>query len=240
MAARIGVGRKRATVAALIVAAGEGHRTGAPQAKAFIPLEGIPLVAYAVQPFEDCHRIQSIYPVLRNQDFTAWEQKVLNPFRLRKARPPVAGGPTRQDSVRLGLESIKKQEEIDVVLIHDGARPFLDTSHVEQLLDTMEDAQAAVLAVPAKDTIKIIAEGHVLDTPPRGSLWHIQTPQAFDYALILEAHRKAFTDGIIATDDATLAEHMGVPVMIVRGSYRNIKITTKEDVVMARALLKDQ
>jgi 2-C-methyl-D-erythritol 4-phosphate cytidylyltransferase len=203
-------------------------------------LEGIPLVAYALRPFEACQRIQSIYPVLRNQDFTAWEQEILKPFRPRKARSPVAGGPTRQDSVRLGLESMEKQDDIGVVLIHDGARPFLDTSHVEQLLDTMDDAQAAVLAVPVKDTIKIIAEGHVLGTPTRGTLWHIQTPQAFDYPLILEAHRKAFTDGMVATDDATLAEHMGVPVMVVRGSYRNIKITTKEDLVMARALVKDR
>jgi 2-C-methyl-D-erythritol 4-phosphate cytidylyltransferase len=240
MAARIALGMRKKAVA-LIVAAGEGHRMGIPRSKAFIPLEGIPILALAVRPFEDCDRIHSLYPVLREQDFLAWNQEILKRFPLRKAKPPVAGGLTRQDSVRLGLESIGEEEEIDVVLIHDGARPFLDISQVEQLLDTMEETQAAVLAVPAKETIKVVSpEKHVLETPARGSLWHIQTPQAFDFPTILEAHRKAFRGGVFATDDATLLEHMGVPVMIVQGSYRNIKITTREDLVMARALLEDR
>ena len=241
MAARIAVGiRKRAV--ALIVAAGEGRRMGVPQSKAFIPLEKTPLLALAVRPFEGCDRIDSFYPVLREQDFVAWDQEVLKRFPLRKAKPPVAGGLTRQDSVRLGLESIEQgEEEIDVVLIHDGARPFLDILQVEQLLDTMEETQAAVLAVPAKETIKVVSpENRVLETPERGSLWHIQTPQAFDFPTILEAHRKAFRDGVCATDDATLLEHLGVPVVIVQGSYRNIKITTREDLVMAQALLEDR
>jgi len=240
MAARIAVGMRKKAVA-LIVAAGEGRRMGIPRSKAFIPLEGIPLVALAVRSFETCDRIHSLYPVLRKQDFLAWDQEVLTRFPLKKAKPPVAGGLTRQDSVRLGLESIGDEEEIDVVLIHDGARPFLDISHVEQLLDTMEKAQAAVLAVPAKETIKVVStENHVLETPARGSLWHIQTPQAFVFSAILEAHRKALRDGVSATDDATLLEHIGVPVIIVQGSYRNIKITTREDLIMARALLNDR
>ena len=232
--------RKKAV--ALIVAAGEGRRMGVPQSNAFIPLEKTPLLALAARPFEDCDRIDSLYPVLRAQDFAAWDQEVLKRFPLRKAKPPVAGGLTRQDSVRLGLESIGEGEEgVDVVLIHDGARPFVDILQVEQLLDTMEEAQGAVLGVPAKETIKVVSpEKRVLETPARGSLWHIQTPQAFDFQTILEAHRKASRDGVYATDDATLLEHLGVPVVIVQGSYRNIKITTKEDLVIARALLEDR
>jgi 2-C-methyl-D-erythritol 4-phosphate cytidylyltransferase len=226
-------------VAALIVAAGEGRRLGAPQTKAFIPLKGIPILAHTIQSFEASSRIQSLYLVLREKDLDSWHQKIFKKFPSKKTRQPVAGGLRRQDSVRLGLESIK--EDIDIVLIHDGARPFIDTTIIERLLDTMEEAQAAVVAVPAKETIKIVSSaGHVLETPAREGLWQIQTPQAFDYRLILEAHRKAFADGFVTTDDSTLVERLGVPVTVVCGSYKNIKITTPEDLILAQALLEDR
>ncbi len=239
MATRVAVRKTRKRVAALIVAAGEGRRMGAPQTKAFIPLKGIPILAHTIQPFEACRRIQSLYVVLRKQDLDPWHQKVLHRFPFKKIKPPVAGGVERQDSVRLGLESI--EEDTDVVLIHDGVRPFVDASMIERLLDTVEEAQAAVVAVPAKETVKVVSShGQVLDTPAREGLWYVQTPQAFDYRLILDAHRKALADGIGTTDDSTLVERLGIPVMVVQGSYRNIKITTPEDLIIARALLGDR
>ena len=226
-------------VAAVIVAAGEGRRMGTSRAKAFIPLNGTPMLVYAIRPFEACSRIQSLHPVLRKEDIHSWHQKILEKFPFKKANSPVAGGSSRQDSVRLGLESIR--EDIDIVLIHDGVRPFVDARMLEQLLDTMEEAQAAVLAVPAKETMKVVSSGgRVLETPDREALWHIQTPQAFDHRIILEAHRKALADGIMATDDSTLVERLGIPVTVVQGSYRNIKITTSEDLIIARALLEHE
>lgn len=226
-------------VAALIVAAGEGRRMEAPQTKAFIPLKGVPILAYTIEPFEACGRIQSIYPVLREQDIHSWQQRILDKFSFKKTKPPVVGGSRRQDSVRLGLEAIK--QDIDIVLIHDGARPFIDTAILERLLETMEEFQAAVVAVPAKETIKVVSsKGRVLETPTREGLWCIQTPQAFDYGLIVDAHRQALTDGVVATDDSTLIERLDVPVAVVQGSYRNIKITTPEDLLIARALLENR
>ncbi|NIQ38094.1 MAG: 2-C-methyl-D-erythritol 4-phosphate cytidylyltransferase [Proteobacteria bacterium] len=212
---------------------------GAPQTKAFIPLKRIPILAHTIRPFEACSRIQSIYLVLRDQDIPSWQQRIVDKFSFTKTKPPVAGGSRRQDSVRLGLEAIK--QDIDIVLIHDGARPFIDTAILERLLETMKEFQAAVVAVPAKETIKVVSsKGRVLETPTREGLWHIQTPQAFDYRLILDAHRQALTDGVVATDDSTLIERLDVPVAVVQGSYRNIKITTPEDLLIARTLLENR
>ena len=226
-------------VAALIVAAGEGRRMKTPRAKPFIPLKGVPVLVYAIQPFEACDAIQSLYPVLRKQDIPLWRQEILQKFDFKKTRPPVTGGTRRQDSVRLGLESIR--EEIDIILIHDAARPFVDIPILEQLLKAMEKSKAAVLAVPAKETIKIVSStGHTLETPARESLWHIQTPQAFEYPVILEAHRRALADAFTAPDDSTLVERLGIPVTVIQGSYKNIKITTGEDLIIARAMLEHQ
>lgn len=239
MATRIAVRKLRSRVAALIVAAGEGRRMETSQPKAFIPLEGLPIVVHTIQPFEACSRIQSLHLVFRKEDLQSWHQKVLDEFRFRKTRPPVAGGSRRQDSVRLGLESIK--EDVDIVLIHDGARPLVDAPMLERLLDRAEESQAVVVGVPAKETIKIVSsEGRVLETPARGGLWHVQTPQAFDYGLIIEAHRKALADGVVSTDDSALVERLDIPVTVVEGSYENIKITTPEDLIIARALLANR
>jgi 2-C-methyl-D-erythritol 4-phosphate cytidylyltransferase len=239
MATRLAVQRQRKKVAALIVAAGEGRRMETFRTKAFIPLKDVPILVHAIQPFETCSHIQSLYLVLREQDIPAWHEEILKKIPFKKTRPPVVGGSRRQDSVRLGLEAIR--EDIDTVLIHDGARPFVDDRMLEELLDTMEEARAAVVAVRAKETLKIVSSrGHILETPARERLWHIQTPQAFDFHLIVEAHHKALADGIVATDDSTLVERLGIPVTVVQGSYRNIKITTPEDLIIARALLENR
>lgn len=236
MATRVVVRRERRKVAALIVAAGEGRRMGTSRAKAFIPLREVPILAYTIQPFEACDRIQSLYPVLRKEDLHSWHGEILDRFPFKKTKPPVVGGLRRQDSVRLGLEAIR--EDIDTVLIHDGARPLVDISMLEQLLDTMEEVEAAIVGVPAKDTLKTVSsDGTVLNTLPRKSLWHIQTPQAFYYSLIIEAHRKALAENFQASDDAMLVERMGIPVKLVEGSYENIKVTTPEDLALAQIIL---
>jgi 2-C-methyl-D-erythritol 4-phosphate cytidylyltransferase len=207
--------------------------------KAFIPLNGVPILVHAIRPFESCDRIQGLYLVLRKEDIPSWHGEILKEFPFKKTKTPVAGGVQRQESVRLGLEAIK--EDIDIVLIHDGVRPLVEPSMVEHLLDAMEQAQAVVAAVPAKDTVKIVSSrGQVLETPARQSLWHIQTPQAFEFRTIVKAHRMAAADGFVATDDSTLVERLDVPVRVLHGSYRNIKVTTPEDLVIARALLDNR
>ena len=212
---------------------------GTPHSKAFLRLNDTPILIHAIRPFEACDRIQCLYLVLREQDLHTWRSEILRKFPMKKTRPPVAGGSRRQDSVRLGLDAI--EEEIDTVLIHDGVRPFVDSALIERLIDTMEEAPAAVVAVPTKETVKVVSpSSRVLETPMRDSLWQIQTPQAFDFQTIVEAHRKALSDGVEATDDSTLVERLGVRVTVVQGSYRHIKITTREDLVMARALLENR
>lgn len=204
--------------------------------KAFLLLRDIPILVHAIRPFETCPQIRSVYIVLRQEDIRAWEDRVLKEYPFTKAKPPVVGGPTRQDSVRLGLEAIR--EDIDAVLIHDGVRPFVEVSLLDRLLRTLEGAPAAVPAVPAKETVKLVSStGQVLETPRRDSVWNVQTPQAFDFSAIVEAHQRALTEGIVATDDAALIERMGLPVTVVQGSYRNIKVTTPDDLVIAQALL---
>jgi 2-C-methyl-D-erythritol 4-phosphate cytidylyltransferase len=236
---KTGVEKPYKKAAALIVAAGEGSRMGSVQGKVFLPLDGIPILVRAIRPFEACEQIESIHVVLREQDFPAWLQEVSRKFSFKKVRTPVAGGLRRQDSVRLGLESIR--EDFDIILIHDGARPLLDVSMLARVLSTMEGVQAAVMAVPAKDTLKSISpQGQVMETLTRDTLWHTQTPQAFDYHLIVEAHRRALEEGFLATDDSMLVERLGVPVVVVRGSYDNIKITTPEDLAIARAILESR
>jgi 2-C-methyl-D-erythritol 4-phosphate cytidylyltransferase len=212
----------------------EGH-----EPKAFLPLKGKPMLVHAIQPFEECSRIESVYPVLRKGDVPSWHKEIIRRFPFKKTKNPVPGGLRRQDSVRLGLESI--QEAVDIILIHDGARPLLEAWMLEKLLDTMEGIQAAVLAVPAKETIKVVShERHVLETPSRETLWHVQTPQAFDYRIIVEAHHRGLAEGITATDDSMLVERLGVPIAVVEGSYRNIKVTTREDLIIAQALIEDR
>jgi 2-C-methyl-D-erythritol 4-phosphate cytidylyltransferase len=224
-------------VAALIVAAGKGRRMGSPRAKAFLTLNGIPILVHAIRPFEASNRIQSLYVVLQREDIQLWQNEILSKFPLKKTKPPVAGGSRRQDSVRSGLEAIS--EDIDTILIHDGVRPFVDETVLDQLLDTMEEALAAVVAVPAKETLKIVSStGQVRETLARERIWTTQTPQAFDFHTLIQAHHKALQDDVQATDDSTLVERMGIPVIVVRGSYTNIKVTTPEDLIVARALLE--
>jgi 2-C-methyl-D-erythritol 4-phosphate cytidylyltransferase len=226
-------------IAALIVAAGEGHRLGMSQPKAFVALGDEPILAHTLRPFEACRRIQSLHLVLREQDIESWHEEILVRYAFRKSKPPVAGGARRQDSVRLGLETV--EEGTDVVLIHDGARPFVDGAMLDRLLDALEEVPAVVVAVPTKETVKVVSSGGlIVETPARDRLWTVQTPQAFEFHTILKAHRKALDEGITATDDSTLVERLGVPVRVVHGSYRNIKITTPEDLRVAQAFLEDR
>mgnify|MGYP002233115773 FL=1 len=149
------------------------------------------------------------------------------------------GGRERQDSVFLGLQQVPQDTEI--VLIHDGVRPFVTEEILERSIAAAKETGGCVAGVPAKDTIKVCdAEGFAIATPDRSTLRQIQTPQTFRRKEILAAYEKAKADGFLGTDDASVAEHSGYPVQVIMGSYRNIKITTKEDLLIGAAFLKEE
>ena len=148
----------------------------------------------------------------------------------------VPGGKERQDSVHNALKVVP--EDAELVCIHDGARPLIQPALLQRCLDTAITHGAAIAAVPVKDTIKVVnGEGLVIDTPPRQTLWSVQTPQAFRRDWLQDAYKRAYQDQYYATDDAALLERYGYTVRVVLGHYENIKVTTPEDLVLAAALL---
>ncbi|MDK2888183.1 MAG: 2-C-methyl-D-erythritol 4-phosphate cytidylyltransferase [Thermoanaerobacter sp.] len=224
-------------VFAVVVAAGRSERMGQGVNKQFLPLSGLPVLARSLRIFEEAEPVRGYVVVAAEGDVERVDRLARREWGCRKLRGVVPGGGRRQDSVRNGLEALPPETE--VVLVHDGARPL---ARVEDVLAVAREAArwgAATLAVPVKDTVKEAGSGgFVARTLPREVLWLTQTPQGFRFSLLVEAHRRAAAEKISATDDASLVEAMGHPVKLVPGSYRNIKITTPEDMVVAEALLE--
>lgn len=226
-------------VAAVIPAAGEGRRMGGPLEKQFLLLEGIPLLAHTLRAFESSPFIHGIVVVVPKSRMQLVREKILEQYNISKLLALVAGGPHRQESVRLGLEALDSSWEL--VVVHDGARPLVSLELIARCVETAFLHGAAVAAVPTTDTVKEVdSEGFVLSTPLRERLWMVQTPQAFRYDLILRAHTEAQKEGFLGTDDASLVERLGHKVKIVQGSYENIKITTASDLKLAREILAAQ
>jgi 2-C-methyl-D-erythritol 4-phosphate cytidylyltransferase len=174
--------------------------------------------------------------VVNHRDLPLIQEEILETYHFSKIMKLVIGGRLRQDSVRNGLEAI--DESCDVVIIHDAARPFVSPAFVEKSIFLMEMFDAVIPAIPARDTIKVISkEGFVLKTLERDALWHIQTPQTFKYDLIAKAYREGMAKKLCGYDDSTFIEHLGKRVKVVEGSPYNIKITTPEDLLIARGIL---
>ncbi len=226
--------------AVLIPAAGLGRRMGASISKQYLALHGKPLLAHTLSLFDSHPAVESIYPIVPAEDFTFCQEQIIERFGLRKVRRLVQGGAERQDSVRNGLAALREDGYTEAqrpVLIHDGARPLFNPAQLPALLDVIREVGACILAVPVKDTIKRVAEELIVASPERKFLWQAQTPQGFLYPLLEQAFAEADRAGFCATDDASLLERLGRPVRIVAGDYRNIKVTTPEDLVIATALL---
>lgn len=224
------------TTGAVIVAAGRGSRMGTRESKQFLPLRGKPVLALTVELFERIKEIEEIVLVVGEQDCSRCEAYAQT-YGWRKVRRIMAGGAERQDSVYRGLQGLSPG--VDWVLIHDGVRPFVTPEKIKSCREAALTYGAAVLAVQTKDTIKLVDDtGRIVSTPDRRSLWAVQTPQAFRLSLIREAHERARAAQFTGTDDATLVERMGHPVQIVEGDYRNIKLTTQEDLLWATWLLE--
>ena len=226
------------SVFVLIPAAGMGRRMKAAVNKQYLPLHDRPILAHTIALFDNHPRVDHVYVITPADEFAMCQSEVLQPFGFRKVRDLVAGGTERQDSVRNGLLACGAEAE-DIVLVHDGVRPLLPAATIDRVLDKVAAEGACVVAVPVKDTIKQVADGRIEMTPDRRRLWQAQTPQAFRYGQLCTAYEQAARDGFLGSDDASLVERMGQPVAIVEGSYRNIKITTPEDLILARAFLEN-
>lgn len=218
-------------VAAIIVAAGAGVRMGGID-KLFTELGGIPLLARTIAAFDASPLVDEIVLVTSESNLDrCW--RLVKARGFRKVTELVPGGTRRQDSVQQGLAQVTGSQW---VLIHDGVRPFVDSSLIAAGLEAAREHGAAVAAVPVKDTIKVVnADRMVRNTPNRETLWMVQTPQVFRTDLIRSAYRDAFGD---VTDDAMLLERLGHPIKVYQGCYDNIKITTPEDLELAECILK--
>ena len=223
--------------AAVIVAAGKGKRMGTEISKQFLPLRGKEILAHTVEKFEHAENIRDIV-LVTGQDSLQDVQDMAQEYGWQKIISVVAGGKERQDSVWNGLLAIS--EDTEIVLIHDGVRPFVTEDILNLSIETAVEMGGCVAGVPAKDTIKVCnSENISVDTPDRSTLWQIQTPQTFQKERIVKAYKQAKDAGFIGTDDASLAEYSGYPVKVIMGSYSNIKITTQEDLLIGEAFLKE-
>ena len=215
---------------ALIVAAGRGTRFGGETPKQYLPLGGETVLRHAVGAFVAHPRVEGVLVAIRPEDRALFDRTVAGLPVL----PPVPGGAERQDSVRLGLEALATHKP-ERVLIHDGARPFPNAALIDRVIDGLDDAPAAIPAVPLGDTIKRVEDGRIVETVDRSQLWRAQTPQGFRFDAILAAHRQMA--GRVLTDDAAVAEAAGLAPLIVAGSEENLKVTTAEDLAAAERLL---
>jgi 2-C-methyl-D-erythritol 4-phosphate cytidylyltransferase/2-C-methyl-D-erythritol 2,4-cyclodiphosphate synthase len=222
-------------VYALVVAAGRGTRFGGDVPKQYLQLGGKSLLAHSLAAFARHPGIRGVLAAIRPEDRPLYERAAAGLDLL----PPVAGGAARQDSVRLGLEALAAHRP-DRVLIHDGARPFPDRSLIDRVAAALDEAPAAIPALPLGDTLKRVADGVVRATVDRAGLWRAQTPQGFHFAAILAAHRAAADRapaGRTLTDDAAVAEAAGLAPRIVAGHEDNLKVTTPDDLAAAERLL---
>jgi 2-C-methyl-D-erythritol 4-phosphate cytidylyltransferase len=223
---------------ALIPAAGIGKRMGASINKQYLLLNALPIVARTIAVFERSTLIDSIYLVIPEEEIPYCRKHVIEACGFKKVGAIVPGGRERQNSVMNGLRAMQGQvSDEDVILIHDGVRPLVTENILSDSITTARLHDGCVVAVPVKDTIKIVNNGIIQNTPSRKNLWQAQTPQSFRFGKIFRAHLSAEADGFSGTDDAALVERNGGDVRIIHGDYRNIKITTPEDLVLAEAFL---
>ncbi len=222
---------------AVIVSAGKGLRFMEGKKKQFYFLGGKPILAHTLDKFETCPLIRSVRLVVGQEDMDYCLKEIVEKYGFQKVSEIVPGGKRRQESVKNGMDALPK--DTDIVAIHDGVRPLVTRTMIEDSIHSAVRHGAVVLAMPVKETIKMSnPDGTVLKTLDREFLWQIQTPQTFQVNVIREAYYRATEDGFVGTDDASLVERLGVKVHILPGSYTNIKITTPEDLVLANLFLK--
>ncbi len=224
---------------AIIPAAGSGSRLGGQIPKQFLEIAGAPILAHTISRFLDCENIGAIavaLPADRIDEFRGRNRGA------RSIKPIfyVNGGTERSDSILNALEAVAELQP-EIVAVHDAVRPFVTSAQISAVIAKAKEVGAAILALPATDTIKEVENGLIQQTIDRRRIWRAQTPQAFRYELLMQANQEARAAGLpsaLTTDDSLLVERLGVPVAVVEGSPNNIKITTPEDLILAENLFE--
>lgn len=221
-------------ISAIVLAGGRGKRMNYHKSKQFIEIKGKPVLVYTLEKFIYNKSIDEVILVLPEDEVDYCKKEVLQKYSLKVDRI-VIGGKERQDSVFNALEAMEKA---NIVLIHDGARPFISEKIIEEGIKYANIYGAAAPGVTPKDTIKIKNEDNIsVDTPDRNMLVAVQTPQCFKYDEIYQCHRKIKEENAIVTDDTSVVERYGHKVYLYEGDYTNIKITTPEDLILAERLI---
>jgi len=220
---------------ALIVAGGSSVRFGGETPKQFREVAGRPLLSWTISRFEQASKVDQIFVVVAEEYLLHTGQRVIDPYGFPKVTKVVIGGAERQESVRRGLEALPISTSL--VAIHDGARPLTRPSDIDRVVELAAKERAAMLASPITDAVKRVREGFVLASIDRGGLYGAQTPQVFQYDLILAAHREAADSEKPFADDSSVVEARGFKVCVVEPSGPNMKVTTRDDLKIVEALL---
>ena len=222
------------SVCAVVPAGGLGTRMGGTVPKQFLNLNGKPILYYTLKALQESGLISELILVVPKKEYSnACNQWLGKPEIVTKV---VVGGAKRQDSVYNGFCEVSRESEI--VLVHDGVRPFLSHKMIRETINAAREYGAAITAIPVHDTIKRVdASGLVSQTVERENLWRVQTPQAFQYKILNEAFKKANSENFYGTDEGTLIEHLGAPVKVIEGSEKNIKITQPEDLELSETYI---
>ncbi len=218
----------------IIVAGGSGSRMNMNINKQFIKINEKEVIAHTIDKFYKNEYIDEIILVVKEDEIDYFKENIIKKYGYKNIKIAL-GGKERQDSVYNGLKIVDKN--CDMVLVHDGARPFVSKEIIKKAVT--ETKKASVIGVRVKDTIKVVNNNEIISTPNRNTLWAIQTPQTFKYDLLKIAYKKAYEENFYGTDDSSLVENLGEKVNIIEGSYENIKITTKEDLNMAYQIIKE-
>ncbi len=218
----------------VLPAAGSGKRMGAGKNKLFLILQNKPILIHTLEVFQNDANCTGIWLAVKPEE-REYIQRLLNEHHITKVKGLPNGGEERQHSVH---SCIKEMEQVDIVLVHDAARPFITNDIIASLVECADVKGAAIAGVRAKDTMKKVRDGIIVETVDRDDLWMIQTPQAFQFDILYKAEDVAEKVGFLGTDEAMLVERLGYPVHIVEASYDNIKMTTVEDLVIGEAILR--
>ncbi len=224
-------------VSVIVAAAGMSNRMGSKINKQFIDIDNKPILAHTLNKFEESPYIDEIILIAKEEEVEYCRKEIVRKYNFKKIKKIIRGGKERQDSIYNGILAL--HERCDIVLTHDGARPFVRKENIEDGIRGVIEYGSCVIGVPVKDTIKAIDnEGDVHHTPKRSMLWAAQTPQCFWKSILQRGYEYAIDEGIMGTDDSSLVEKVGYKVKMIMGNYDNIKITTPEDLIVAESLLK--
>lgn len=232
---------KNPKTAAIILAGGTGERFGKEGGKQLVEIGGKPILTWSVEAFDavgDIGLIVIVCPAERQGEYLS---KAVDPFSFATPIVVAAAGSTRQESAFSGLELVP--EEFEYVVMHDGARPLISADLIAHTIATLKgniDADGAVVAHPAIDTLKVVENGVIAGTPDRSVFWNAQTPQVFRAGIYRRAHASALSDGFVGTDDSSLIERLGGRVLVVEGKRDNIKLTVPEDYLMLVAAVRER